>query len=164
MKDIGIDYRSSVLESFVLDNSKVLKELDTSIIHGDFHPGNIVVNDSKICFIDLDVCRNDFAWIDLSTNACNLDYSKFYTTLINEYFNNSVPDDFWLIYNLYGSLYCLDYILYCDRMNNKTLEDGTIVVKNFLDYSDEFCSLKPKWFDNKKGLRKEKKYERIEKI
>ena len=156
LKDIDIDYTSSVLESFVLDNSKILKELDTSIIHGDFHPGNIVVNDSKVCFIDLDVCKNDFAWIDLSTNACNLDYPKFYTTLINEYFNNNVPDDFWLIYNLYGSLYCLDYILYCSIMDNKTLEDGTIVLKKFLDYSDEYSSLKPKWFDNSKILRKEK--------
>lgn len=156
LKDIGIDYTSSVLESFVLDNSKVLKELDTSIIHGDFHPGNIVVNDSKICFIDLDVCKNEFAWIDLSTNACNLDCPKFYTTLINEYFNNNIPDNFWLIYNLYGSLYCLDYILYCNRIDNKTLEDGTTVFKKFLDYSDEFSLLKPKWFDNNKILRKEK--------
>ena len=156
LKNLGIDYTSSVLESFVLDNSKVLKELDTSIIHGDFHPGNIVVNDDRICFIDLDVCKNDFAWVDLSTNACNLNYPKFYTALINEYFDNNIPDDFWLIYNLYGSLYCLDYILYCSRMDNKTLEDGTTVLKKFLDYSDEFSSLKPKWFYNSKVLRKEK--------
>ncbi len=156
LKNLGIDYTSSVLESFVLDNSKVLKELDTSIIHGDFHPGNIVVNDDSICFIDMDVCKNDFAWVDLSTNACNLNYPKFYTALINEYFDNNIPDDFWLIYNLYGLLYCLDYILYCSRMDNKTLEDGTTVLKKFLDYSDEFSSLKPKWFDNSKVLRKEK--------
>lgn len=156
LKNLGIDYTSSVLESFVLDNIKYLKELDTSIIHGDFHLGNIIVNDDRICFIDLDVCKNDFAWIDLSTNACNLDYPKFYTTLINEYFNNSIPDNFWIIYNLYGSLYCLDYILYCNRMDNKTLEDGVTVVNKFLYYSDEFSSLKPRWFDNSKILRKEK--------
>ena len=156
LKDYGIDYTSSVLERFVLDNSNYLKELDTSIIHGDFHPGNIIVNDDRIWFIDLDMCKKDFAWIDLSTNACNLDYPKFYTTLINEYFNNKVPDDFWLIYNLYGSLYCLDYILYCSRMNNKTIEDGTKVLKKFLNYSDEFRLLKPKWFDNNMVLRKGK--------
>lgn len=156
LKNLGIDYTSSVLELFVLDNIKYLKELDTSIIHGDFHLGNIIVNDDRICFIDLDVCKNDFAWIDLSTNACNLDYPKFYTILINEYFNNSIPDNFWIIYNLYGSLYCLDYILYCNRMGNKTLEDGVTVVNKFLYYSDEFSSLKPRWFDNSKILRKEK--------
>ena len=41
-------------------------------------------------------------------------------------------------------------------MDNKTLEDGSIVLKKFLDYSDEYSSLKPKWFDNSKILRKEK--------
>lgn|GEM_PF-2703089 len=156
LKNLGIDYPFSVLESFVLDNSKVLKELDTSIIHGDFHPGNIVINGDRVYFIDLDVCKNDFAWIDLSTNACSFDYPKFYTVLIIEYFDNNIPDNFWIIYNLYGSLYCLDYILYCSRKDNKTLEDGTTVLKKFLDYSDEFSLLTPKWFDNNKVLRKER--------
>ena len=41
-------------------------------------------------------------------------------------------------------------------MDNKTLEDGVTVVNKFLDYSDEFSLLKPKWFDNNKILRKEK--------
>lgn len=155
LKKLGIDLSSSVLESFVLDNCWILKGLSTSIIHGDFHPGNILVNGDNICFIDLDVCKNDFAWIDLTTNACNLDYPKFYATVINEYFDANIPNVFWIIYNLYGSLYCLDYILYCSRMNNKTLDEGITVLRNFLAYSDEFSSLKPKWFNNN-VLRKEK--------
>lgn len=106
--------------------------------------------------MDLDVCKNEFAWIDLSINVCNLDYPEFYTALISEYSDNNIPADFWIIYNLYGSLYCLDYILYCHIMDDKILEDGTIVLKKFLDYSDEFSLLKPKWFDNCKVLRKEK--------
>ena len=42
------------------------------------------------------------------------------------------------------------------KLSNETLEDGVTVVNKFLDYSDEFSSLKPKWFDNSKILRKEK--------
>ena len=40
-------------------------------------------------------------------------------------------------------------------MNNKTLDEGITVLRNFLAYSDEFSSLKPKWFNNN-VLRKEK--------
>ena len=32
----------------------------------------------------------------------------------------------------------------------------SMLFDKFLDYSDEFSSLKPKWFDNSKILRKEK--------
>ena len=84
-----------------------------------------------------------------------MDYPKFYTVLIDEYFNGNVPEEFWLIYNLYGVLYCLDNILYCNRMNNKSLKDGQDTFNQFLENSNYFTELKPKWFDEK-ILRKER--------
>lgn len=155
IKNLGINYDFKLIEGFVLDNLEVLKNKEANIIHGDFHPGNIVVKDDKIHFIDLDVCKIDFAWNDLSSNACNLDFPRFYTALINEYFNNDIPNEFWIIYNLYGVLYCLDYILYCERIHNKTIDEGIKVLNKFLENSEEFSLLKPKWFDEK-VLRKEK--------
>ena len=140
---------------FILNESTILKDRPTSIIHGDFHPGNIVLKEDKIYFIDLDVCKKDYAWIDLSTNACNMDFPKFYVSSIKEYFDNNIPNDFWIIYNLYGILYCLDYILYCMRIDGKTLEDGIRQMQEFLNYTDNFSSLQPDWFNDKK-IRKER--------
>lgn len=140
---------------FILNESTILKDRPTSIIHGDFHPGNIVLKEDKIYFIDLDVCKKDYAWIDLSTNACNMDFPKFYVSSIKKYFDNNIPNDFWIIYNLYGILYCLDYILYCMRIDGKTLEDGIRQMQEFLNYTDNFSSLQPDWFNDKK-IRKER--------
>ena len=155
VKELGVILDYDLINSYVLKYSDILKNKKTSIIHGDIHPGNMIINDNKLFFIDLDVCNNDFSWIDLTTNACNMDYPKFYTVLIDEYFNGNVPEEFWLIYNLYGVLYCLDNILYCNRMNNKSLKDGQDTFNQFLENSNYFTELKPKWFDEK-ILRKER--------
>lgn len=46
-----------LLRDFVIKHQSILKELkDNSIIHGDFHPGNIIFNNNKLIFIDMDVC------------------------------------------------------------------------------------------------------------
>lgn len=150
--NININYNEML--SYVNDNINLLKGRDTSIIHGDFHPGNIVISNDKVSFIDLDVCKKGFPWIDLSTNACYMDNPNFYTVVINEYFNGEIPDVFWTIYNLYGILYCLDYLLYCERIKNKNIKDGIDVINQFLSYTNNFKNEKPDWF-NDKVLRKE---------
>lgn len=124
------------------------------IIHGDLHPGNIIVKNNEIYFIDLDVCKKDFVWIDLITNVCNMDASTFYTTLTSKYFKDNIPKNFWGIYNLYGILYCIDYILYCNRIKYKTLSNGVEKYQEFLDFTNNLSNMKPKWF-NEKVLRKE---------
>lgn len=147
IKRLGLKYDFNKIEEFILGNCGILQDRNSSIIHGDFHPGNLIVKEDKVYFIDLDVCKNDFAWVDLSTNSCNMDYPSFYAAVINEYFGNKIPEDFWLIYNLYGILYCLDYLLYCKRMNGKTVEDGIQVLKKFVFYNDNFRVNEPLWFD-----------------
>lgn len=149
------NFKSHSMEQYVLNNAGILKQYTAGIVHGDFHPGNIIVNGDKIYLIDLDVCHIDFPWVDLATNACNMDYPNFYTVVINEYFKGNISDEFWIVYKLYGILYCLDYILYCNWIDDKTIYDGCKVLEQFLEYSDDFSLDKPKWFNNK-VLRKEK--------
>lgn len=153
VKSLNVELDYDLINKFVSKYSEILKDKKTSIIHGDIHPGNMVIKDDKLFLIDLDVCTNNYAWIDLITNSCNMDYPKFYTVLIDEYFNKNIPDDFWIIYDLYGILYCLDYILYCNRIGNKTIDDGIKTFNKFLE--DNFKEETPQWFD-KKILRKER--------
>lgn len=156
LKKLGVNFDFELIEEFVYNYSNVLKNCPTSIIHGDYHPGNIVVSNDKQYFIDLDVCQNDFAWNDLSANSCNMDYPLFYTSLIYSYFNGNIPENFWMVYNLYGCLYCLDYILYCTRMYGKEINDGLNKLKKFLDFTNHLTNLQPSWFDDS-ILRKERK-------
>lgn len=147
-----------LFDNYVSEYSELLKKISgNSIIHGDFHPGNVIINDSKIVFIDLDVCKVSNPWEDLSSNACNMDFPNFYSSIMLNYFDGNIPKNFWQVYYLYGILYILDYILYALRTNGKTLEDGLEKMKKFLDFTDNFHCEIPKWFNsnvNKKVLKK----------
>lgn len=144
-----------LLRDYVMKHKNILKELkDNSIIHGDFHPGNIIIDNNKPIFIDMDVCTISHPWEDLTSNACNMEFPNFYSSVIENYFQNNIPIEFWKIYNLYGSLYILDYILYTLRTNGKSLIDGEHKLKEFLNFNNYFESDIPEWFNEDIKLRR----------
>ena len=160
-KIIELEINNFPIETFynyVDKYSELLKNMPgNSIIHGDFHPGNIIFNNGKIIFIDLDMCKASNPWEDLSSNVCNMNFSKFYSSLLLNYFDSNIPEKFWKVYYLYGSLYILDYILYVLRTNGKRLEDGIERLSMFLNFTYNFQCEVPRWFDsevNKKVLKR----------
>ena len=153
IENMNIAINLDSIKEFVLKNSYLLKQLKPSIIHGDFNTSNIVINDDKVSFIDLDVCKKNCSYNDLATCAFNIDNNNFYTYMINEYLKNKFQSNFWIIYNLYGILNSLDYLLYCNRMDNKTINDGINAINKFIEYNDNFKKIEPIWF-NKSLTRK----------
>ena len=137
-----------LLRDFVMQHQNILKELKyNSIIHGDFHPGNIIFDGNRLVFIDMDVCTISHSWEDLTSNACNMEFPNFYSSVIENYFKNNIPIEFWEVYNLFGALYTLDYILYTLRINGKSLVDGEQKLKEFLNFTDYFKNDIPNWFN-----------------
>lgn len=142
--DINLDE----LIKYIDQNKQYLEGTTSSIIHGDFHPGNLILSEDDIYFIDLDVCKENHPYSDLSSNADNNEYRKFYSSLINSYFDNSPPEDFWRIYNLYGIMYLLDYILYSKR-EGIPLSIAEEKIEEFLKNNNHF-STEPTWYKVKR--------------
>ena len=146
--NISIDY--DLLSNFVLSNLSALNKTKATIIHGDFCPMNIVVNKDIVTFIDMDVCTIDHPWKDLCTVVSNMKYKDFYKELFNNYFCNDIPDDFWIVYNLYGILEVLDFIIYCSRTPKIGIDVGISKFEEFIKNNNGFTIMKPKWFENDK--------------
>ena len=133
-----IDETISSVFDYLEHSQSMLQDNTSSIIHGDVHPGNIILNqDNKQFFIDLDVCKNGASWYDLASNSCLLNNNLYYIGLIDGYFNQNIPDNFWEVYTFYGCLYCLDYILYSIRTVGLGLSHGLEVLNKFLN----ICSI-----------------------
>ena len=146
--DQKIDINLDELINYIEQNKQYLEGTTSSIIHGDFHPGNLILSEDDIYFIDLDVCKENHPYSDLSSNADNSDYRKFYSSLINSYFDNTPPEDFWRIYNLYGIMYLLDYILYAKR-EGMPLSIAEKQIEEFLKNNNHF-STEPSWYKVKR--------------
>lgn len=146
------------LDSYARSNIDVLKGLKSSIVHGDFHPGNIIMSGDKPYMIDLDVCKQSSGIYDLASASVIENYPAFYYNLINNYFNGQIPDDFWKVFNLYSIIYILDYIFYSYRTDGRSVSDSEKLLDGFLVGNRDFKEEIPDWY------RREKNYERIKKI
>ncbi len=127
---------------YIKDNVDILKERKAAVIHGDFHPGNIVVNDKGLYLIDLDMLRFDERYKDL-VNIFGT-YRDFYNRLYSSYFDQSIPNDFYIINHLYSILLILDYINYSKREFNDT-DKGLKVFNEYMNSTNNLKMKKPSW-------------------
>lgn len=116
--------------------------------HGDFHPGNIIIDDKReLHIIDFNRCDigdpyEEFLKIALFT----VESSTFFSLgQIDGYFNHHIPDRFWemlKIYSLHSSLFS---IIWADGFGPAEV-DGMIKRYHRI-YSDymELKNLVPKW-------------------
>ena len=153
IKDLGIDINLDNIVDYVYQHVGVLRDLPTNIVHGDFHPGNIVISDQKPYMIDLDVCKERNGIYDLASASIIENYPAFYYNLINNYYNGKIPKDFWTIFNLYSIIYILDYIFYSYRMFRDT-ESAKEKLRDF-EKSNGYYDGEAYWYTlQKKGNRK----------
>lgn len=77
-----------------LENNNRLK----AFTHNDFHAANIIINNNKYeGVIDFNRCGisdpyNEFNKLEMFSTVISREFSK---GLINGYFKNNIPDDFW---------------------------------------------------------------------
>ncbi len=138
----------SELERYIEQHKSVLDKQTSTITHGDIHPGNIITRNNHVYFIDLDVTKESHPWSDLSSNVTDQNNKGFYSSLINSYFDGTLPEDFWQVYNLYGILYLLDFVLYVKR-ENRALELAEQRINEFLKNNNHF-STEPSWYKVKR--------------
>lgn len=96
---------SSIIEriqKYVCDFEIETTERFSSILHGDFHAGNIVANNQKISVIDWSQISIGDAWKDLgrivvSASIC----PPFAIGQLNGYFDEIIQNEFWEILKFY---------------------------------------------------------------
>ncbi len=94
-------YQEKILK-YYKDNLYLMKDRPLKFSHGDYHLGNLIVKDKKIGVIDFDKNTIADAYDDLKPFCWNVMRSEYFETgLINGYFNNNIPEDFFKILKFY---------------------------------------------------------------
>lgn len=136
-----------IIIQYVLSNLHYLNGRNKSVIHGDLHLRNILVANSDVVFIDLDdVCWGD-PFEDL-VYAANLHGAKSEAypnfMLLEYYFDNKIPEEFWPIVNVYSIKKAMCIIE--DEITRNQNHSSYLSMSSILREHDYMSRDEPNWF------------------
>lgn len=104
---------SQCAEKYISENFDLMKDRPQTVLHGDFHWGNCVADESGNIGI-IDFSGNDIGdpWYDFGGLLWALEYSEsFANGQIDGYFG-APPTEFWKIFKFYTALYAFEHLTY----------------------------------------------------
>lgn len=140
----GAEYIIDYLNS----NYDLLNNRPQCFQHGDYHIGNMMIENDKIVVIDFD--RYDFGdpWEEFNRIVWAAQTSpEFASGMINGYFDNNVPDLFWKLLKLYigsNTMSSVPWAVdYSEEQTNVMLNQA----KDVLEWYDNYKLTIPKWYN-----------------
>lgn len=115
--------------------------------HGDYHIGNMMIENGKIVIIDFD--RYDFGdpWEEFNRIVwCAQAAPKFASGIIDGYFDNGVPLEFWKLLALYIGSNTMSSVPWAVPFGEKEIETMLHQAKDVLDWYDGMERVVPLWY------------------
>ncbi len=139
---------------YILDylaaNRHLLKNRPQCYQHGDYHIGNMMIENGKIVIIDFD--RYDFGdpWEEFNRIVwCAQAAPAFASGNVDGYFGGDVPIDFWKLLALYIGSNMLSSIPWAIPFGDKEIKTMMNQARDVLDWYDNFKNVIPKWYRRK---------------
>jgi len=144
---IKIDKANNLIE-YINNNRHLLKNRNLVFHHGDYHIGNMMINENKELVI-IDFNRADFGDPYEEFNRivwCAQASSYFASGIVDGYFNNDIPIDFWRVLALYISANTLSSIPWAIPFGKEEIEVMINQSKDVLRWYDDMNTYIPSWY------------------
>ena len=139
LEEFLIDYFIS--KSYLMDNRPLL------FSHADFHAGNMIVNNGKIGIIDFDKNTISDPYDEFKPFCWNVFVSEYFETgLINGYFNNHVPEDFFKILKYYSVESLISQLPWSVQFGDEDIKIAYKVYDAMLKWWNNFNLDVPTWY------------------
>lgn len=155
-KNEGIPFEGAeAILSFIEANKYLLHDRRQCNIHGDYHLGNLIINEKDELFVidwqtvDFDGCGDP--WVDFIN--IGIEHPAFAAGQIDGYFNHQVPEAFWRILALYLSVSAITSIVWAKYFAPERLDGIMTLNKNVVKWYEGMNQVIPSWY-------KEYKYSR----
>ncbi len=155
-KNEGIPFEGAeAIISFIEGNKHLLHDRRQCRIHGDYHLGNLIINDKEELFV-IDWQTVDFEgvgdpWVDFIN--IGIEHPAFAAGQIDGYFNHQVPEAFWRILALYLAVSAITSIVWAKYFAPERLDSILTLNRNVINWYDGMKQVIPSWY-------KEYKYSR----
>lgn len=143
IKFAGAEYMIAYIEA----NRHLLKNRPQCFQHGDYHIGNMMIENGKIVIIDFD--RYDFGdpWEEFNRIVwCAQSSPLFASGLVNGYFDGEVPMEFWKLLALYISSNMLSSISWAVPFGEIKINVMLNQAKDILQWYNNMQNPVPTWY------------------
>jgi aminoglycoside phosphotransferase (APT) family kinase protein len=118
-----------------------------TLCHGDFHLGNMLLHENKLSVIDFDKLSYADPYDEFKPFCWNVEASPYFETgLINGYFNNNIPSDFFPILALYAAESLISHLPWATKFGDEEIKTALKVYNDVLSYYDNFTRVMPSWY------------------
>ena len=134
--------------NYINDNRYLLANRPQTFQHGDFHIGNMIVNEHDELGI-IDFNRYDYGdpWEEFNRIVwCAENSSYFASGRINGYFEGDVPEAFFKLMALYIGSNSLSSVPWAIPFGETEVRTMLMQVENVLKWYDDFKSFIPSWY------------------
>lgn len=140
--------------AFIEENKHLLHDRRQCNIHGDYHLGNLIINEKEELFV-IDWQTVDFEgigdpWVDFINMG--IEHPAFAAGQIDGYFNHQVPEEFWRILALYLSVSAITSIVWAKYFAPEQLERVLTLNKNVVKWYDGMKQVIPSWYKEYKEM------------
>lgn len=134
--------------AYIAANRHLLRDRPQSYQHGDYHIGNMMVDqDGKLTIIDFD--RDDFGdpWEEFNRIVwCAQVAPAFASGMVDGYFNSDIPLDFWKLLALYICSNTLSSLPWAIPFGDKEIQVMRQQAAQVLQWYDGMQQVVPAWY------------------
>ena len=136
--------------NYYKENAYLMKDRPLVYSHGDYHLGNMVINDGVIGVVDFDKVNPADPYDEFKPFCWNVMRSEYFETgLINGYFDNKVPEDFFKILKFYTAESLISHLPWAVGFGEEEIKIAFEIDSNQMKWYDNFKLEIPTWY---KGL------------
>lgn len=133
--------------NYIEENRLLLANRPQTFQHGDYHIGNMMIENGRLIIIDFN--RYDFGdpWEEFNRIVWCAQVSPLFASgMINGYFENKVPDLFWKLLALYISNNTLGSISWAVPFRKSEIHTMLHQAEQVLDWYNNMKISVPKWY------------------
>ena len=126
---------------------EIMKERPSVLCHGDYHLGNMVVDNGRLGIIDFDKTGPADPYDDLKPAFWSAAVNEYFETgLINGYFEGRIPDDFWPILKFYTAESIISHLPWAKTFGSEEVRTALDEAERQLQWYGDFELEIPTWY------------------
>ncbi len=137
-----------VFIDYINSHRHLLKNRPRTYQHGDYHIGNMMIGKDKKLYI-IDFNRNDYGdpWEEFNRIVWCADAAPLFATgMVNGYFDNNVPMEFWELLMLYISVNTVASLPWAIPFGEEKIATMINQAKEVLGWYDNMTNSVPSWY------------------